>query len=57
MDYTIPEFVNVRDKFEYRRKTYRLGKKRFVERDNAYCMTTESGPLWLRPNEAVKVVK
>ena len=53
---TIPEFVYPRDEFIYRKKRYKVAKKRFVERDNAYCFTTDKGALWLRPNEAVSVL-
>lgn len=53
---TIPEFLDLNKKFVYRKQVYRTIKKRFVERDNAYCITTDRGPLWLRPNEPVVVV-
>lgn len=53
---TIPEFVYPKDKFVYRKKVYRAVKKKFVERDNAYCITTDTGPLWLRPNEVLVIV-
>lgn len=52
---TIPEFISVNKKFTYRRKTYKAIKKRYVPKDDAYCITTAQGPLWLRPNEVVEV--